>query len=529
MPPRMTTDNFIKRATQRWGSRWDYSNTQYTGSKKTILIGCPEHGEFEQVAASHLSGFLGCPGCNGRHISTADFIERAKEVWGDRWDYQLSKYSTSHDSITIACLDHGPFQTTPLLHLRGSGGCPVCADGRRMQSEDFFREVENVWGDRWGTDRVEFINTTTPVTLTCYLHGDFEQTPKQLLRGTVGCPPCNKRTSEGFSLRAREVWGDRWDYNDEYNGANSKVTITCPTHGAFKQRAENHIRGYVGCRSCGVQTSGGEISLGDFLESQGLPMVRGDRETLGGQEIDFLFPSLNIGIEFNGVYFHSEKFKDKNYHYNKFRSAQAAGIRLLQVWEDDWRLRRKIVEEHLKTVLGTSNNPKVGARKLKIVEVGPSEAREFLNAHHIQGFVGASVYCAGIFDGEIVALASFKRRSKGYELSRYATSVNVQGGHSRIVSYFERTYNPESLCTFADLTFSDGGLYRNTGWREDKLLPPDYSYLRSGVRQHKFSYRITRFRNDPSLEFVDGASERELAAMNSLLRVYDAGKIRFVR
>ena len=483
MPPRMTTDNFIERATQRWGSRWDYSNTQYTGSKNSVLIGCSEHGEFKQVAASHLSGFLGCPGCNGRHISTADFIERAKEVWGDRWDYQLSKYSTSHDSITIACLDHGPFQTTPLLHLRGSGGCPVCGDGRRMQSEDFFREVENVWGDRWGTDRVEFINTTTPITLTCSLHGDFNQTPKQLLRGTVGCPACNKRTAEGFATRAKEVWGDRWDYEGAY----------------------------------------------DFLESQGLPMVRGDRETLGGQEIDFLFPTLNIGIEFNGVYFHSEKFKDKNYHYNKFKSSQAAGIRLLQVWEDDWRLRRKIVEEHLKTVLGTSDNPKVGARKLDIVEVRPSEAREFLNAHHIQGFVGASVYCAGIFDGEIVALASFKRRSKGYELSRYATSVNVQGGHSRIVSYFEKTYNPESLCTFADLTFSDGGLYRNTGWQEDKLLPPDYSYLRSGVRQHKFSYRITRFRNDPSLEFVDGASERELAAMNNLLRVYDAGKIRFVR
>ena len=107
--------------------------------------------------------------------------------------------------------------------------------------------------------------------------------------------------------------------------------------------------------------------------------------------------------------------------------------------------------------------------------------------------------------------------------------MNVQGGHSRIVSYFEKTYNPESLCTFADLTFSDGGLYRNTGWREDKLLPPDYSYLRSGVRQHKFSYRITRFRNDPSLEFVEGATERELAAMNNLLRVYDAGKIRFTR
>ena len=83
--------------------------------------------------------------------------------------------------------------------------------------------------------------------------------------------------------------------------------------------------------------------------------------------------------------------------------------------------------------------------------------------------------------------------------------------------------------TLADITLGSGGLYKTTGWVEDKLLRPDYSYVIRNSRVHKFNYRVQRFKTDSGLLFEEGMTESELAELNNLIRVYDAGKIRFKR
>lgn len=529
---KMTKEIFLERAHARWGDRWDYSETVYARSKSPVEIRCPEHGAFMQSPESHLKGYVGCGRCSGQLVDTAEFIRRSLEVWGTKWDYSKTEYVTNKRKVIVTCPQHGDFSVWPRHHQDGIGGCPTCGDRRRISPEDFLAKARAVWGDRWDYSKIAFVKTTEEVTINCHHHGEFTHTPKLHLMGVLGCKQCSSRTEEGFLLRAKEVWGDRWDYSkSSYDGVRTSVTMVCAEHGDFSQSPGGHLRKNVGCRSCKVQTSGSELELGEFLNSLDVEVEAGRRDLLqeSRQEIDFYIPSKQVGFEFNGVYFHSEKFKDKNYHLQKLNIAQLSGIKLIQIWEDDWILRTNIVKEHIRQVLGQSTRPKVDGRDLSIQEISVSQAREFLTANHIQGFVPSSIYLGGTVKDELVAVASFRKQGENFLLARYATSSQVRGGHSKLIRHFEKNYTYQNLITFADLTFGVGGLYRSTGWVEDGLIPPDYSYLKNGVRQHKFRYRITKFKNDPTLRYEEGLTERELAKLNGLLRVYDAGKIRFIK
>jgi len=181
--------------------------------------------------------------------------------------------------------------------------------------------------------------------------------------------------------------------------------------------------------------------------------------------------------------------------------------------------------------LGVSADERVNARSLVIREVPTEGAKEFLNTYHIQGAGSASVRL-GLYDtkGSLRAVMGFRSRSDSdWELTRYATDGVVRGGFSKLFKAFVRERNPSSVVTFADRGVSDGGLYLNNGFVDDGLIAPDYKYVRNGSkREHKFNYRLKRFREDPKLKYVEGSTERELAAMNNLLRIYDAGKVRWV-
>lgn len=132
--------------------------------------------------------------------------------------------------------------------------------------------------------------------------------------------------------------------------------------------------------------------------------------------------------------------------------------------------------------------------------------------------------------GKLIALLVLKQTQKNsgeYSLLRYATSVTVVGGFTKLLTHVERTYNPEKIITFSDHCVSDGGLYENNGFTAVKELRPDYMYVRNGVREHKFGYRLKRFRTDPELAYEEGLTERELAALNNLPRIWDAGKTKW--
>lgn len=214
MPRKKTTQDFIDGARKVHGDKYDYSKSVYKGSDSKVCVICPKHGEFWPTANNHLRG-SGCPQCVGRTVSTERFIEKAREVHGDKYDYSKVKYVNPSTPVTIICPEHGEFQQKPSLHLCGNG-CKECSGNVRMTTERFIRKAQELYGDKYDYSKSRVVgNNKVKVCVFCRTHGEFWVSPNAHLRG-IECPKCYgtpKKTTEQFIEEARKVHGDKYDYS----------------------------------------------------------------------------------------------------------------------------------------------------------------------------------------------------------------------------------------------------------------------------------------------------------------------------
>ena len=260
---KLTTEEFIKKAREVHGDKYDYSKVEYVGSESKVCIVCPEHGEFWQAPHTHLRGG-GCPICVGRaKMRTSDFIKRAKSIHGNKYDYSKAEYKGVFDKVCIICPDHGDFWQSAHSHLNGNG-CPQCskiraASLRRKTNQDFIEQARKVHGDKYDYSKVVYKSAKDKIVINCPIHGDFMQVPYNHLNG-AGCPVCQKehaasllrKSTDWFVQKAHEVHGDKYDYSKvKYVDANTKVCIICKKHGEFWQLPSNHLRGH-GCLKCSI-------------------------------------------------------------------------------------------------------------------------------------------------------------------------------------------------------------------------------------------------------------------------------------
>lgn len=193
-----------------------------------------------------------------KKLTTAEFIEQAKKVHGDRYDYSKVVYKKSKEKVTIICPEHGAFRQAPNTHLCG-GGCAKCAGRVKLTTPELIDKARKVHGDRYDYSKVEYNKSSVEVTIICPDHGAFRQTPNTHLSGR-GCSACGrlrqilflKHTTDKFISAAREQYGGRYDYsNVDYRGNSTAVKIICPTHGEFEQRPDKHLaKSAIGCPAC---------------------------------------------------------------------------------------------------------------------------------------------------------------------------------------------------------------------------------------------------------------------------------------
>lgn len=125
-----TKEQFIEESIKIHGNKYDYSKVEYINSKQKVCIVCPIHGEFWQTPNKHLCG-NSCPKCaneiNGfnKRMGDNEFIKRAKEIHGNKYDYSKVKYIDIDTKVCITCPIHGEFYQTPYIHLNGCG-CSLC-------------------------------------------------------------------------------------------------------------------------------------------------------------------------------------------------------------------------------------------------------------------------------------------------------------------------------------------------------------------------------------------------------------------
>ena len=193
-----------------------------------------------------------------RKLTQEEFIQKAKEVHGDIYNYDKTIYKNSRTKIAIKCKKHGVFYQEPASHLRGNG-CPICAkENNKKTREQFITNSIQIHQNLYDYSLVDYKNSKQLITIKCNKCGNiFKQTPNAHLRGQ-GCPKCAVTkiseqvlyTQEEWINKANSVHNNKYDYSlVEYKGSNEKVCIICPKHGEFWQRASSHIFG-SGCPEC---------------------------------------------------------------------------------------------------------------------------------------------------------------------------------------------------------------------------------------------------------------------------------------
>ncbi|MEY4909017.1 MAG: phage vB SenS, partial [Pseudomonadota bacterium] len=385
MPAPKNPVQFTARARAIHGDKYTYTHTAEPQNiqKTRLTIVCPAHGEFEQLAYVHLRG-LGCKQCGKDAAASAQrrlmtekgetFVERARAIHGDRYDYSQTVYAGTAVDCTIICPEHGPFLQTAGNHLQGQH-CGVCArrtahSKTRHDINVFVERARATHGDKYDYSHAEYRGSTAKLTIVCPEHGAFDQVANQHIFG-CGCPACGalaggdavRVTQAEWLERAKLVHSDLYDYSEVlYVNMHSKVGINCKKHGAFHQAAHSHLEGY-GCPSCGYTISEAEREMVAFFESHGVEAQLG--VAIGKQRVDVYLPHFHIAVEHDGEYFHSDLLPasiDPNdpkpgqragkYHKEKADAIAEHGVRVLQVWGTQWAHRRSLVEAILLRACG---------------------------------------------------------------------------------------------------------------------------------------------------------------------------------
>ena len=305
----------------------------------------------------------------------------------------------------------------------------------------------------------------------------------------------------------------------------------------FYYRIKNNNNICTKCYPISESLSIDQIEVLNFIkENYDGEIVSNIKNIINPYEIDIYLPNLKLGFEFNGVFWHSNKFKNKEYHLNKYKKSVDNGIKLCTIWEDDWTLKREICESFILNKISKSN--RLMARKTLIKEVDYNTSREFLDKNHLQGDCKSSKRIGLYYDGVLVTLMAFSKlrlpfNSKNidnkdvWELTRFCNKINtsVIGGASKLLKYFVKTYKPIEIQTYSDNLISDGNLYEKLGFEYKWTSNPGYWYVVNNIRSHRFNWRKSKLVKDG---YDVNKTGEEIMVELGYWRIYNAGNKKWV-
>jgi hypothetical protein len=283
-----------------------------------------------------------------------------------------------------------------------------------------------------------------------------------------------------------------------------------------------------------VKESTGQVGVKEFLESIGLKVSYNDRKAIKPKEIDIYVESKKIGIEYCGIYWHSDLFIDDNTHLDKMKMANAAGIRLITIFEDEWLNRQDQVKNFLKATLGVSDR-KLHGRKCTVKIIPALVGKTFMENYHIQGAAIRSMVYLGLWHEDelvgVMSLGRHHRRSANGEvvLDRlcFKDGVTVSGGSSKLLCVaigWAKKQGFTKMVSWSDNRWSQGDVYRACGFKLEEELRRDYSYVKQAGRVSKQSCTKAALARLGAV----GATEKEMAESLGYARIWDCGKKRWV-
>jgi hypothetical protein len=274
----------------------------------------------------------------------------------------------------------------------------------------------------------------------------------------------------------------------EYNIINRngyQLTIKCDTClseystivATFVHRTTNSVDPCLVCNPVNTIRSIKEKQLSEFLSNLGVIVENNNTKILGGQEIDIYLPEFNIGVEFNGLYFHSDVFRESDYHINKTKKCIENGVKLIHIFEDEWDDNQDIVKNDLIRLLGL-NEYKIDIDNCEIKPINKKLKNKFLSENSFTPLKSTSIDIGVYYDNKIIGITSFnKKNDNSFEVVYYCELKNysINGGFETLLEYLIKTYTPSKINWVIDNRW--GGDIEKFGFKLVDDLSPNYFYL----------------------------------------------------
>jgi hypothetical protein len=413
--------------------------------------------------------------------------------------------------------------------------------------------------ENWGVDNPSKSDELLKKRIESFKNSDFKENFKatSLKNWGVEHPWMNKdihkKTIDFFYQSYREriiskIEGTGFKFIDFKKDLSTKLIFSCPSCSLnseiftwqFYFRINNKISICTNCFPIAENSSISQIELYNFIrENYDGEIIQNCRNIIKPYEVDIYLPQLNIGFEFNGIWWHSDKFKTKDYHLCKITTADKNGVKLYSIWEDEWNIKRDICKSFILNKL-SKTKIKIPARKCQIKEVTYNVSRQFLDNNHFQGDCKSSIRIGLYLDGDLISLMTFSKlrlplqkskknrnRENWYELTRFCNKINTIsiGGASKLLKYFISNYSPESIETYSDNLISDGNMYQKLGFTYEHTSDPGYWYLVDGIRSHRYNWRKQKL---VSMGYDLKKTEEEIMSELGYYRIYNAGNKKWI-
>lgn len=321
-----------------------------------------------------------------------------------------------------------------------------------------------------------------------------------------------------------------------------KITNHCKIHNEFLIKKDTLYNRYIIgkqkflCTNClpveNTHKSNIHLEIKTFLDNNNINYIENERFEIAPYEIDFYIPNVRLGIEINGSYYHSDLFKDKNYHQNKTLLAKMKNILIFHLWDFDYYSNTELIISMLSNKIQICQN-KIFARKTKLVEINDKITKEFLDANHLQKWC-VSKYRYGLYyNNELISVMTFgslrknvnkKNEKDSFELLRFCTKKNylVIGGAQKLLNFFENKIKPKIIISYSNNDISDGNLYKTLGFNEIKITKPSYWWIKNMIKFNRFSFRKDKL---VKMGYDNHKTEDIIMRENNYLKVYNSGNV----
>lgn len=546
----------------------DFSESVYINNNTPVIIKCNKHNFKTQSKPSQL--FKGKEFCD--HCYEENYNRKRFYTWGEvfikltkehgvKYLYMSETYTGVNKPMQMYCTKHSAeFWSRPSKVWKGQSGCTQCKSEKlsvwqTVGFDDYIAICKKAHKGRNYTYYEDYFDEVgeAKIKFKCNTHGGvFTQSKKDHKRGGTACKQCEKDkiNSESRGTRItnmaktfKENFGDRFIYYwNTYTNADTAMKMYCKEHDLeFQQIPYAHGVGSVGCKHCqDTGTSKLEKDIHDYIVSLGFNPVWGSRSLLGnGLEIDIFIEELNIGIEVNGNYWHSD-LRDINfrrYHYDKYNTAKEKGIDLIFIWEYQWNSNCDVTKQFIKDRLGVVDKSAICPSSVYVSEIIDKQlVSTFLKNNHLKGVPKDFDTSIGAFDKEsntLLSVMTFEHLPNDvYKLNRFASKVESENIETRCFNHFCDNHTFKSIKGLCDIQYFKDSFYSNLGFKYLSKLKPRYVVyhrnINTGVSFNLWDKYLIKDRlQEIGQEYTNNMSNMRLFELQDSLtcyRLWNAGK-----